>query len=272
MPTFGYHRGRLFMSKLIPLYGKYGQGKFALIDDDLADHISQHRWNLMPDGCPARRVRSQGKIQCEFMHHLVLARKPGLLIDHVNRRRSDNRRENLRYATPGENACNNSMNIGNTSGYTGVGWYPRHKKWISHIMSNKVNYTIGYFESKEEAAIAYNIRAQQLHGAFAHLNDPALIPDYDILLPIVVAKIESILAANNTSGRRGVSWHNNMKKWKVQVKHSQTMISVGYFNDLDEAAYIFDQCALQLHGEKAKLNILTGPSIPWPSPTVDAAQ
>jgi len=54
------------------------------------------------------------------------------------------------------------------------------------------------------------------------------------------------------------------------------VINFGYFRDLDEAAYVYDQCALQLHGDKvhgdkAKLNILTGPSIPWPSQTVDAA-
>ncbi|WP_415395194.1 HNH endonuclease signature motif containing protein [Rhodococcus globerulus] len=41
--------------------------------------------------------------------------------------------------------------------------------------------------------------------------------------------------ANNTSGVRGVHWHNSAGKWQAQIKHNGKRIHVGLFSDLVDA-------------------------------------
>lgn len=40
---------------------------------------------------------------------------------------------------------------------------------------------------------------------------------------------------NHTSGIRGVSWHKQHKKWRVNVTHNKVTYFAGYYTDLDEA-------------------------------------
>lgn len=78
----------------------------------------------------------------------------GLLIDHVDRTRDNNRLENLRLATPAQNQTNRGLSKANTSGHTGVSWYPPYKKWRAKISPNRKNITLGYFDTLEEAISA----------------------------------------------------------------------------------------------------------------------
>lgn len=71
-------------------------------------------------------------------------------IDHINRVKDDNRIENLRLATHSENMNNKTVAKNNTSGYTGVTWYPSRNCWVAKH-SRK---TIGYYHTIEEAAAA----------------------------------------------------------------------------------------------------------------------
>ncbi len=62
------------------------------------------------------------------------------------------------------------------------------------------------------------------------------------------------LCARNTSGRRGVSWDRARNCWTAGVTDHGRRISVGRFDDLDEAARAYDAAALQLYGEFARPN------------------
>jgi len=68
-------------------------------------------------------------------------------IDHINRIRTDNRLENLRWCTQKENCNNFPMLKTNTSGITGVCWNKQSQKWW--VQKNGKYY--GYFESKDDA-------------------------------------------------------------------------------------------------------------------------
>ncbi|HHL9592730.1 TPA: AP2 domain-containing protein [Citrobacter braakii] len=68
--------------------------------------------------------------------------------------RIDNRIENLRIVTSGDNAKNRSRPNTNTSGVTGVHWNKRLNKWHVQINHEGKRRHIGLFDSIEQAAAA----------------------------------------------------------------------------------------------------------------------
>lgn len=107
-----------------------------------------------------------------YVHRLVWLIHHGSIpeiLDHINGDKLDNRIENLRPATRSENAWNATRKPKGSSKFTGVCWTPSgFVAYISH-MNERVH--IGYFEEEEDAAKAYNLKAQQLRGDRAVLND-----------------------------------------------------------------------------------------------------
>lgn len=67
---------------------------------------------------------------------------------------------------PGRIAKSNFKQKNNTSGYTGVSWHKARNKWQSRISFQKKQYCLGYYDSPELAAEAYQIAKKQLHGSF----------------------------------------------------------------------------------------------------------
>jgi len=84
-------------------------------------------------------------------------------IDHVNRDRADNRFENLRLATPAENAGNKRAL--SASGYKGVYWYKG--RWDAKIYQGGRGKHLGRFDTPEEASDAYLMAAKTYCGEFA---------------------------------------------------------------------------------------------------------
>lgn len=64
------------------------------------------------------------------------------------------------------------MGIGrnNTSGYKGVYWHKRLKKWYVGIRNNGKLLHLGYFSNPEDAAKVYDHAAVEIHKEFAVLN------------------------------------------------------------------------------------------------------
>ncbi len=89
------------------------------------------------------------------MHRQILDPDKTEQIDHINRNGLDNRRGNLRIATPAQNVYNRGLQDNNTSGFMGVVWNQSCKKWQAQIkVANRLKY-LGVFINKEDAANAY---------------------------------------------------------------------------------------------------------------------
>lgn len=88
---------------------------------------------------------------------------PSGQLDHINRINHDNRIENLREATPAENARNRGMRKDNTSGHTGVYWSACAKKWAAQIKVNGKHINLGHF-SRIEYAIGARLLAEKELG------------------------------------------------------------------------------------------------------------
>ncbi len=90
-------------------------------------------------------------------------------VDHVNGDKLDNRKCNLRACTRSENN-RNTKSRNPRSGFRGVCWAPTNNAWraMAHVGGKSVY--LGWFDSKEEAALAYNFAASEWNGEFARLN------------------------------------------------------------------------------------------------------
>ena len=72
---------------------------------------------------------------------------PDNLIDHYNRKRDDNRLENLHVVNGNQNQWNNDAK--------GYYWDKKRNKWATQIALNGNRYFLGYFENEEDARNAY---------------------------------------------------------------------------------------------------------------------
>lgn len=93
----------------------------------------------------------------------VYGRFPENHIDHINGIRDDNRLSNLREATPRENTQNIKIYSNNTTGYIGVTYYKRNKKYAAQISNKGKNLYLGLYETAELAHQAYLSAKANLH-------------------------------------------------------------------------------------------------------------
>lgn len=106
------------------------------------------------------------------LHRLLLGCSRGVLVDHENGDGLDNRRRNIREATPRQNTHNSRRRDGIRSEYKGV-W--RH---VSGLFGGAVTdstgrrRSIGYYRTEREAARSHDAAVFLLRGSFAYLNLP----------------------------------------------------------------------------------------------------
>lgn len=151
------------------------RGKFALVDDEDYEFLNQYKWYCDPYGYAARMVRQNGRRAVTLMQRYVLCPLPGVVLDHINGNRLDNRRCNLRMCQKADNNKNRRVNKANTSSrYKGVTWREHAHAWKAYIKIDRKQIHLGYFKDEREAGKAYNEAAKQLFGEFACLNEVAL--------------------------------------------------------------------------------------------------
>lgn len=157
--------------KQIPLSGKAGIGKFAIVDDEYFDELSKRKWHSGKCGYPAAASYFLTKERRPIMmHSLIMKLGKGELVDHIDGNPLNNQKNNLRRCTKKQNNMNRIKSYGKLSIYKGVS--PSNKRWRSQIMINDKYIHLGCFGNEIEAAKAYDKKAIELFGEFAKLNFP----------------------------------------------------------------------------------------------------
>lgn len=139
----------------------------ALIDLEDVDKVKEYKWHI-----------SHGYVRSTtanmFLHRLVMDCPEEMVIDHINHDTLDNRKSNLRVCTKQQNNMNKSFMSNNTSGYIGVHWANREKKWISKIIYKGKEIHLGYFNIKEDA-IQARINAEiEYFGEYRNINEDVI--------------------------------------------------------------------------------------------------
>src|SRR3990167_6870264 len=129
------------------IYDNYGKEKArTLFSKPHLEKIKKYKWSVNTKGYSLARVSNKN---CK-LHHFIKGKPPkGLVTDHINRNKLDNRDENLRFVTQSENVSNCLFKISNCNKVykTKIG---KHTYWVSkiHLNKNKINKQIyfGYFK------------------------------------------------------------------------------------------------------------------------------
>lgn len=143
--------------RTIPLSGKRGAGLFAIVDDEDYELVAGTPWHLADNGYVRRTIGSKGAPgpRSETMHRVVLGlvHGDGVVADHRNGDRLDNRRGNLR---PGTHALNsqNRGSSGGSSRFRGVYWSKHCRRWVAQVGIDGRKMSLGLFDDEIEAARA----------------------------------------------------------------------------------------------------------------------
>lgn len=151
--------------KEIVLYRNKG---VALVDDADYEWLSQYKWHI-DRGYAAMTIKEPTK-GIMYMHRLINKTPKGMLTDHRNGNKLDNRRENLRTCTFAQNNANSKKRPDNTSGVKGVVWHKRMQKWQAQISVGGKCVYLGMYDDKDEACNARRLGAIKYHGEFASVH------------------------------------------------------------------------------------------------------
>jgi hypothetical protein len=152
-------------------YIQLTQGHEAVIDVADVHLIEGRNWSY-------RAAWKTGYAQAGavIMHRVLVNAPAGMQVDHINGDGLDNRRANLRLATPSQNSQNIGKRRTNTSGYKGVSRCANSPKWRAQIRSadktqgcNGKVY-LGVFDTPEQAYAAYCEANRRLHGDYGNLS------------------------------------------------------------------------------------------------------
>jgi hypothetical protein len=142
------------MKEIIALHGETIQ-----VDDEDYKMLSRYRWYLSEGYAYTRDIS---------MARMIMDPSAGLVVDHIDHNKLNNKRSNLRICTQKQNNQNRPQKYKNITGYRGVSSANRNG-WFHARISHKF---IGSFPTAEEAARAYDEKAKEKYGEFAVLNFP----------------------------------------------------------------------------------------------------
>lgn len=147
------------------------KGCFALIDDADAPLVLAYHWQANYSRRYAVGIVDGRQVR---MHRFLMGAPADREVDHANGDGLDNRRSNLRIATPSQNKGNRRKGArAYTSRYKGV--FRRSdrttERWHAAIHDGRRRW-LGSFLTEEDAARAYDRAALAKWGEFALLNLP----------------------------------------------------------------------------------------------------
>ena len=142
--------------------------KVMIVDDEIYDKFIGFSWYVSNSGYVYRTTYKEAKPKCVTASRVICGFPKNCYIVYKNGNKLDLRKENLQVITMSDMRVTASRFSRGRSQYRGVSFY--FGKWKGTIVKNHKSYHLGYFDTQEEAAKAYNVKATELYGDKARLN------------------------------------------------------------------------------------------------------
>lgn len=114
--------------------------------------------------CPVTKKVYTKRVHILVAHAFVPGHRPGLVVDHINRRRDDNRAANLRWLTQSDNLLNTRMSARNRSGIRGV-HRTKRGNWRAHATLAGKCVNLGRFKTKSMASKIRRTAMDYIHSS-----------------------------------------------------------------------------------------------------------
>lgn len=126
--------------------------------------IKDYYWSMDANGYFVARDKNKQMIK---MHRLIMNASNEEMVDHIDRNRSNNIRNNLRLTDAKGNAINHEVRKSNRNNITGITWYDKNQKWRAFVIVNGKNKYVYYGDNKNEAIKARLEAEVKYYGEFA---------------------------------------------------------------------------------------------------------
>jgi hypothetical protein len=228
-------------SHRVPLRNRKGETvAYSIVSDADYDIVQQGKWHLDRDGYA---VGTCGDFIGKLHRFIIGAKKGDPMVDHINNDRLDNRKENLRFATPSENGRNKSKAKGSTSDYYGVSFDNEKKKWTCRFNGNKNKAELFRFEKEEHAAYWYDVLMTKEFGTSYKINNVAKPDDF-------VEPVKKV--AKNTRAINQVP----SGRYKAEIGFNGKQIYIGTYDTEEEAADAYDKKKAELQLQQSQSNVI----------------
>lgn len=158
----------------IKLYGKHKDvesGSFLISREDIK-YVTKFKWYLNANNYPATYGTIDRNLRFSRpkpLHRLLFTMlEKNMVVDHINRNKLDNRRENLRICTQKQNSYNRTKNKNSKSNFKGV--RKNKKSYTAIVTKDNKTYSINGIKTEKEAAKVYDMMAEELFGQYAGKN------------------------------------------------------------------------------------------------------
>lgn len=149
---------------------------FALVDDKDFEELNKYKWYARKSRKIFYATRNNNPRKLKLpqiqMHRAIIGEIPeGKEVDHKDGDGLNNQRNNLRLCTISQNAMNKGNYKNNKSGFKGVCWNSREKKWDATAkLPNKKQKNLGQFKNIEDAILARKNFIEINYGEFVRKN------------------------------------------------------------------------------------------------------
>lgn len=148
-------------------YSKYKAMHIILVDKEDYKRIKMFRWTIDNHGYAVSKAYSGTSSGLRVkMHRLIMSFPDGLMIDHRDMNKLNNKKENLRICNKSTNSANRFTQSNNKLKIKGVTFRKDRNKYRATIGFNNKQYFLGNFETAEDAKSAYNAKAREFFGDF----------------------------------------------------------------------------------------------------------